>query len=168
MGPLMIKMAFMPLYMWEMWDVTPVTHERTDTRTVESRAVFSLNWIRKSPFFQGKNTIRDGGSNATNLLSLFTLLTLLSLFTLMLHWFYLTEGFLVPWGQIQGRIFLMFHILLCPQINNIRIDDEKFTCFTSSSKIIGRNATLWLFFQIYHCETIHASYKAPLKWIIST
>ena len=36
MGPLM---AFMPLYMWEMWDVTPVT----DTRTVESRAVFSLS-----------------------------------------------------------------------------------------------------------------------------
>ena len=46
MGPLMINMAFMPLYMWEMWDVTPVTDEHTDTRTVESRAVFSLNWIR--------------------------------------------------------------------------------------------------------------------------
>ena len=30
MGPLMINMAFMPLYMWEMWDVTPVTHEHTD------------------------------------------------------------------------------------------------------------------------------------------
>ena len=44
----MINMAFMPLYMWEMWDVTPVTHERTDTRTVESRAVFSLNWIRNT------------------------------------------------------------------------------------------------------------------------
>ena len=42
----MINMAFMPLYMWEMWDVTPVTHEHTDGRTVESRAVFSLNWIR--------------------------------------------------------------------------------------------------------------------------
>ena len=40
----MINMAFMPLYMWEMWDVTPVT----DGRTVESRAVFSLNWIRKN------------------------------------------------------------------------------------------------------------------------
>ena len=26
----MINMAFMPLYMWEMWDVTPVTHEHTD------------------------------------------------------------------------------------------------------------------------------------------
>ena len=25
----MINMAFMPLYIWEMWDVTPVTHERT-------------------------------------------------------------------------------------------------------------------------------------------
>ena len=30
MGPLVINMAFMPLYMWEMWDVTPVTHEHTD------------------------------------------------------------------------------------------------------------------------------------------
>ena len=30
MGPLMINMAFMLLYMWEMWDVTPVTHEHTD------------------------------------------------------------------------------------------------------------------------------------------
>ena len=39
----MISMAVMPLYMWQMWDVTPVTHERT----VESRAVFSLSWIRK-------------------------------------------------------------------------------------------------------------------------
>ena len=29
MGPLMINMAFMPLYMWEMWDVTPVTNART-------------------------------------------------------------------------------------------------------------------------------------------
>ena len=48
MGPLMINMAFMPLYMWEMWDVTPVTHERTHGRTVESSAVFSLSWIRNS------------------------------------------------------------------------------------------------------------------------
>ena len=46
MGPLMFNMAFMPLYMWEMWDVTPVTPGRTDERTVESRAVFSLSWIR--------------------------------------------------------------------------------------------------------------------------
>ena len=30
MGPLMFNMAFMPLYMWEMWDVTPVTDTRTD------------------------------------------------------------------------------------------------------------------------------------------
>ena len=45
----MINMAFMPLYIWEMWDVTPVTN----TRTVESRAVFSLSWIRnkKGNFF---------------------------------------------------------------------------------------------------------------------
>ena len=33
LGPLMINMAFMPLYMWEMWDVTPVTHGHTDGRT---------------------------------------------------------------------------------------------------------------------------------------
>ena len=26
----MINMAFMPLYMWEMWDVTPMTHGRTN------------------------------------------------------------------------------------------------------------------------------------------
>ena len=43
-GPLMIHMAFMPLYMWEMWDVTPLT---AHGRTVESSAVFSLSWIRK-------------------------------------------------------------------------------------------------------------------------
>ena len=47
----MINMAVMPLYMWEMWDVTPVTHERTDTRTVESSAVFSLSWICNKSFF---------------------------------------------------------------------------------------------------------------------
>ena len=29
MGPLMIHMAFMPSYMWEMWDVTPVRDART-------------------------------------------------------------------------------------------------------------------------------------------
>ena len=46
LGPLMINMAFMPLYMWEMWDVTPVTHEHTNGQW-ESRAVFSLSWIRK-------------------------------------------------------------------------------------------------------------------------
>ena len=44
MGPLMFNMAFMPLYMWEMWDVA--CDERTDARKVESRAVFSLSWIR--------------------------------------------------------------------------------------------------------------------------
>ena len=41
----MIYMAFMPLYMWGMWDVTPVTHGHTDGQW-ESRAVFSLSWIR--------------------------------------------------------------------------------------------------------------------------
>ena len=35
----MINMAFMPLYMWEMRDVTPVTYGRT----VESSAVFLQN-----------------------------------------------------------------------------------------------------------------------------
>ena len=46
MGPLMINMAFMPLYKWEMWDVTPVTDGQ-----VESRAVLSLNWIRNKVHF---------------------------------------------------------------------------------------------------------------------
>ena len=30
MGSLTTYMAFMPLYMWKMWDVAPVTHGRTD------------------------------------------------------------------------------------------------------------------------------------------
>ena len=48
----MINMAFMPLYMWEMWDVTPVTH----TRTVESSAVFCLSRIRNcTPCTSNKN-----------------------------------------------------------------------------------------------------------------
>ena len=51
MGPLMINMAFMPLYMWEMWDVTPVT----DGRTVESSAVFCLSRIRKSKIKHSSN-----------------------------------------------------------------------------------------------------------------
>ena len=46
MGPLMINMAYMPLYMWEMWYVTPVTH--THGRAVESRAVFCLSRIRNT------------------------------------------------------------------------------------------------------------------------
>ena len=46
MGPLMINMAFMPLYMWEMWDVTPVTHGHTDSRKVEQYSVWteSAKW----------------------------------------------------------------------------------------------------------------------------
>ena len=52
MGPLMIYMAFMPLFMWEMWDVMPVTH----TRTVESSAVFCLSRIRNcTPCTSNKN-----------------------------------------------------------------------------------------------------------------
>ena len=54
MGPLMINMAFMPLYMWEIWDVTPVTDGHTDGRTVESSAVFSLSWIRKKKILLSK------------------------------------------------------------------------------------------------------------------
>ena len=49
----MINMAFMPLYMWEIWDVTPVT----DTRTVESSAVFSWSWIRN--FLRQKELILE-------------------------------------------------------------------------------------------------------------
>ena len=45
----MINMAFMPLYMWEMWYVTPVT----DRRTVESRAVFCLGRIKKKELKMG-------------------------------------------------------------------------------------------------------------------
>ena len=41
MGPLMINMAFMPLYMWEMWDVTPVTDARTDSGKVEQYSVWA-------------------------------------------------------------------------------------------------------------------------------
>ena len=46
MGPLMINMAFMPLYMWEMWDVMPVTDGHMDELSVESSAVFCLSWLR--------------------------------------------------------------------------------------------------------------------------
>ena len=64
MGPLMINMAFMPLYMWEMWDVTPVTHGRT----VESRAVFSLSWIRNyiSSWYEirAQGNIQESSSSA--------------------------------------------------------------------------------------------------------
>ena len=49
----MINMAFMPVYMWEMWDVTPVTYIRTDGRTdgrkVENRAVFCWTRNRNVP-----------------------------------------------------------------------------------------------------------------------
>ena len=48
MGPLMINMAFMPLYMREMRNVTPRTDGQTDGRTVESSAVFCLSRIRNN------------------------------------------------------------------------------------------------------------------------
>ena len=52
MGPLMINMAFMPLYMWEMWDVKPVTHERTDGQwKVEQYSVWA-----ESAIFRGQLT----------------------------------------------------------------------------------------------------------------
>ena len=48
MGPLMINMAFMPLYMWEMWDVTPVTDEHTDEQwKVEQYSVWAESAIIK-------------------------------------------------------------------------------------------------------------------------
>ena len=47
MGPLMINMALMPLYMWEMWDVTPVTDGRTDKQwKVEQYSVWAESAIR--------------------------------------------------------------------------------------------------------------------------
>ena len=41
----MINMAFMPLYMWEMWDVTPVTDEHTDSRKVGQYSVWTESAI---------------------------------------------------------------------------------------------------------------------------
>ena len=49
----MINMAFMPLCMWEMCDVMPVTHGRT----VESRTVFCLSRIRKNHLVFGLNNV---------------------------------------------------------------------------------------------------------------
>ena len=49
MGPLMINMAFMLLYMWEMWDVTPVTHEHTDEQwKVVQYSVWTESAIRSA------------------------------------------------------------------------------------------------------------------------
>ena len=48
MGPLMINMAFMPLYMWEMWDVTPVTNTRTDSRKVGQYSVWPESAINQN------------------------------------------------------------------------------------------------------------------------
>ena len=54
MGPLMINMAFMLLYMWEMWDVTPVTHEHTD----EQWKVGQYSVWAESAIFMYPNIIR--------------------------------------------------------------------------------------------------------------
>ena len=48
LGPLMTNMAFMPLYMWEMWDVTLVTDGRTDAqRKVGQYSVWTESAITK-------------------------------------------------------------------------------------------------------------------------
>ena len=44
-GSLMINMVFMPLYMWEMWDVTPVTDTRTDNGKVGQYSVWAESAI---------------------------------------------------------------------------------------------------------------------------
>ena len=43
----MINMAFMPLYMWEKWDVTHVTNARTDSGKVEQYSVWAESATRK-------------------------------------------------------------------------------------------------------------------------
>ena len=47
MGPLMIKMALSPLYMWEMWGVTPVTDTRTNRWKVVQYSVWAESAILK-------------------------------------------------------------------------------------------------------------------------
>ena len=49
----MTNMAFMPLYMWEMWDVTPVTNTRTDSRKVGQYSV----WTESAKTFNGTKCI---------------------------------------------------------------------------------------------------------------
>ena len=49
----MINMAFMPLYMWEMWDVTPVTDEHTDSRKVVQYSVWTESAIQVKKNFKG-------------------------------------------------------------------------------------------------------------------
>ena len=44
----MINMAFMPLYMWEMWDVTPVTHGRTHEHTDSGKVVQYSVWAESA------------------------------------------------------------------------------------------------------------------------
>ena len=56
MGPLMIDMAFMPLHMWEMWDVTPVTHTRThgqwkvEQYSVWAESAITTTWFMPNPY----------------------------------------------------------------------------------------------------------------------
>ena len=52
----MINMAFMPLYMWEMWDVTPVTDGHTDRGKVEQYSVWAESAM-KYPIFNLKYTL---------------------------------------------------------------------------------------------------------------
>ena len=58
----MINMAFMPLYMWEMWDVTPVTHGRTHEHTDSRKVVQYSVWAESAK--------RCGDSRSTRALSL--------------------------------------------------------------------------------------------------
>ena len=57
----MINMAFMPLYMWEMWDVTPVTHTRTHEQwKVEQYSVWTesaILWPKSSVWISGLNPL---------------------------------------------------------------------------------------------------------------
>ena len=63
----MINMAFMPLYMWEMWDVTPVTHEHTNTRTheqwkVEQYSVWAESAINQVIILTVREYVREDPS----------------------------------------------------------------------------------------------------------
>ena len=49
----MVYMVFMPLYMWEMWDLTPVTHGRTDGQwKVVQYYVWDVNFKSSNKYLQ--------------------------------------------------------------------------------------------------------------------
>ena len=67
MGPLMINMAFMLLYMWEMWDVTPVTHEHTDEQwKVVQYSVWAESAISQPRQFRNCSAFNWGFSSASH------------------------------------------------------------------------------------------------------